>query len=216
MKHLQRYWFTYLLVAIIAYMLYLLLSVPKPIDSHSTENENLKAENSALKDSIKEFTRRQSIDRGVITSQDSTIRATRLQADLTRRELNKTKDNALQLAKEIKELKKDADTSELARKAVELAEQVENYTFLLDDAMKQYDSVNTLYEAQKVTYEKMLADRASLLNQVQTAHNKVTSAYDGLHKDYGKVSKKLRMEKLKTKVTAVIAVAEAVLLLLKK
>jgi len=215
-QHLRKYWFTYLLLIVCLIMLYWILSVPKPLDSHSTENAGLKKENAALRDSMAEFKKREAIDRRVIIQTDSAKKAIQTAFEVTKRELNKTKDNALQLAREIKELKSDSDTSELSRKAVDLAQQVENMAFLLDDALKQNDSLNILTEQQKITYEKMLTDRTGIINQIQTANNHLNEAYNGLLKDYSKVGKKLRIEKLKTKAAALIILAEAVRLFIAK
>lgn len=214
-EHIKRYWFTYLLIAIILYMLYLLLSVPKPIQAHDTENAKLKNENKVLTDSLAEFRKRDAVNSKVIIQTDSALRSTRSNLEVSRKELTKTRTKADRLAEEVKTLQPE-DTSLYAHKVDSLVEQVHTYAFLLDDAVKQYDSLNILYDQQKITYEKMLTDRAGIINQIQIANKNVTAAYDGLYKDYGKVSKRLRLEQVKTKVTAVVAVAEAVLLLLKK
>lgn len=205
-KHLKKYWFTYLLGIAVIILLYFLLSGNKPIESHRTESDNLNKEYKELQDSLRSASIRDKLQAIVIITQDSAIRSIRANNEVTRRELDKTKSVARQLAKEIKEIQPE-DTSAYAKKVGDLIQENENLIWLNDQYVAAVDSLNIVVDQQKATYEQRLSDKATLINDMSKAADKNITAYNSLNKDYEKLGKSLKREKLKTKVAAVIGLA---------
>jgi len=205
-EHFRKHWLTYLLIIAVGILLYMLLSGNKPVESHRTEAELLKKENTALQIKLAEADRKDIIDRNVIVSQDSTIRTVRTVITVTTKELDKTKAIANRLSREVRELQPE-DTSLYAHKVDSLAQQTEDLTVLVHDYEGTVDSLSSLYDQQKITYEKMLDDKVKINQLLRDSYDKVSGAYDGLYTDYGKLSKQVKREKLKTKIAGIIGLA---------
>lgn len=204
--HLKKYWWGYLLAAAVIFLLYLLLSGNKPVESHRYEYDTVKKQFNAAQDSLNEFKRVDAINRRVIIVTDSAKRSTVAALEVTRKELGKSRSLANRLASEVKAMQPE-DTSVFAHKVDSLTEQVGNLSFLLEDANKQYDSISRINVTQQAIYEQMLADRAKAINEINTAYKGQNTAYEGLSKDYKSLSKQIAREKLKTKGAALIALA---------
>jgi biopolymer transport protein ExbB/TolQ len=209
MIHLKKYWLTYLLAIAVAILLYFLLFGNKPIESHRTEADQLNKDYKALQDSLTAASIRDKMQAIVIITQDSSIRAIRQANEATRRELDKSKSNSQRLASEIKSIQPE-DTSVYAHKVDELITENKNLIWLNDQYVAAVDSLNIVVDKQKSTYEQRLTDKASLINDMSKAAEKNITAYNGLNKDYERVSKSLKREKLKTKGAALIALAAIV------
>lgn len=175
----------------------------------TTQTEQLKNEYAALQDSLASHQTRDALKVSVIISQDSTIRAIRAGNEVTRKELDKTKTVARQLAKEIKELQPE-DTSVYAHKVDSLVSQNQNLIWLNDQYVDAVDSLNKVVDQQKATYEQRISDQVALNSQMRTFIDQGKTAYDGLAKDNKSLVKQVRREKIKTKVAAGIALAAIV------
>jgi hypothetical protein len=215
MKHFKRYWQTYLLAAACIFLLYLLLSGNKPVESHRTEYDSLNKAYTSLQDSIKAVNNRDAVQQRVIIQQDSTIRTIRASNEATRRQLDVSKANAKRLAAEVK-AEQPEDTSAYAKKVNELIDENTNLIWLNDQYVAAVDSLNLIVDQQKVAYEQRITDQVNLNSQMRTLLDNGATAYTGLQKDYNKLSKKLGREKLKTKSAAVIAAAAIVYGFIKK
>lgn len=206
MTHLKKYWLTYVLIITVGILLYFLLSGNKPIESHRTEADNLNKEYKALQDSLTAASIRDKMQAIVIITQDSAIRSIRSANEATRRELDKSKANSQRLAREVVDLRPE-DTSVYAHKVDELIQENKNLIWLNDQYVSAVDSLNIVVDKQKAVYETRITDKVALINDMSKAADKSITAYNGLHKDYEKVSKSLKREKLKTKVAAIIGLA---------
>jgi chromosome segregation ATPase len=208
--HLQKYWFTYLLAAVAIFLLILLLSGNKPIDSHASEAAALKKENAELSDRISREQKVHDSLHAEIRQKDSAVAALRVQQKVTANELVKTKGKVQNLADEVKELSR-LDTTYLARKADSLQQYTRDLIMLNDAYVEFTDSLNSLVDRNKADYERLISDKDKLFNQVNAARERCAEDYAGLKKDYDKLGKKLKRNKLLTKVTAVLAGALAVI-----
>lgn len=206
MTHLKKYWLTYVLIVTVGILLYFLLFGNKPIESHRTEADNLNKEYKALRDRLTEASIRDKMQAIVIITQDSAIRSIRAANEVTRRELDKSKTISQRLAREIKDIQPE-DTSVYAHKVDELINENKNLIWLNDQYVAAVDSLNIVVDKQKATYETRISDKVNLISDMSKAADKSITAYNGLHKDYEKVSKSLKREKLKTKGAALIALA---------
>lgn len=205
-EHLHKHWMTYLLIIAVIILLWALLTGNKPIESHRTEAEQLKKENTELMAKLAEADRKDKIDRQVIISQDSAIRDLRTTQSVTRHELDKTKTVAQRLAQQVRDLQPE-DTSLYAHKVDSLAQQTDDLAEQVVKYEGQVDSLNTLYTEQKITYEKMIDDKVKINELLRTSYDKVKVSYDGLYNDYGKLSKQVKRERFKTKAAALIGLA---------
>lgn len=120
--------------------------------------------------------------------------------------LKKSKTILRGLAKEIKAIQPE-DTSVYSHKVNDLIAENENLIWLNDQYVKHVDSLNTIVDQQKATYEQRINDHIALNSQMRSLIDDGKTAYNSLHKDYEKVSKSLKREKLKTKVAAIIGLA---------
>ncbi len=202
-EHMRRHWLTYLLIIAVAILLYMLLSGNKPIDSHRTEAEMLKKKNSELLAKLTASDYKDAIDRQVIVNQDSTIRSLRTDQSVTRKELDKTRAVANRLSREVRELQPE-DTSLYAHKVDSLAFQTEELTTLIHEYEGAVDSLNIVVDQQKSKYEEMISDKVKINSELRTSYTTLNNSYEGLFKDYGKVSKQVKREKLKTKIAGLI------------
>lgn len=207
--HLNKYWQTYLLIAVSAYLLYLLLSGNKPEGYNRAEYDERDKVWRLTQDSLRVYMKRDTLQARVIIQTNSAKLQTAAALEVTRRELGKSRSLANRLAAEVQAMQPE-DTSVFAHKVDSLTNEVSNLSFLLDDASKQYDSLSKLNTTQQAAYDQMLADRAKVINEINTAYTKEHSSYEGLYKDYKSLSKKLAREKFKTKSAAVIAAAAIV------
>lgn len=208
-QHFKTHWVAYLFGAALILMLYLLLSGNKPVESHRVEYDERDKVWRLTQDSLNEYKMRDALQARVIIQTDSAKRQTIAALEVTRRELGKSRSLANRLAAEVQAMQPE-DTSVFAHKVDSLTNEVSNLSFLLDDASKQYDSLSKINATQQATYDQMLADRAKVINEINTAYTKEHSSYEGLYKDYKSLSKKLAREKFKTKSAAVIAAAAIV------
>lgn len=208
-EHFRKHWMTYLLIIAVIILLWALLTGNKPIESHRTEAEALKKENTVLLAKLAEDDHKFSIDQRVIISQDSTIREIRNNQSVTRKELDKTKAIANRLSREVKDLQPE-DTSLYAHKVDSLIEHTEDLTYLVHEYEGLTDSLNTEVDKQKAKYEEVISDKVKINELLRTSYDKVKVSYDGLYTDYGKLSKQLKREKFKTKAAALIALAAIV------
>lgn len=208
-QHLKKYWLTYMFAIAVAILLYMLLSGNKPVESHRYEQEQLGKQYKALLDTNIAIAKRESMLVRANASQDSALRSIRANNELTRRELDKSKAVSQKLAKEIKEIQPE-DTSVYAHKVNELIAENENLIWLNDQYVVAVDSLNVIVDKQKATYEQRIKDQVALNAQMRSLIDNGKSAYEGLNKDYAKVSKQISREKLKTKGAALIALAAIV------
>jgi len=208
--HLQKYWFTYLLAAVAIFLLILLLSGNKPIDSHASEAAALKKENAELSDRISREQKVHDSLHAEIRHKDSAVSALRIQQTVKDQQIRKAKGQVLALADDVRELQRN-DTSELARKADSLQQYTRDLIMLNDAYVEFTDSLNSLVDRNKADYERLISDKDKLFNQVNAARDRCVEDYAGLKKDYDKLGKKLKRNKLLTKVTAVLAGALAVI-----
>lgn len=213
--YLKTHWFAYVLGITVIILIYFLLSGNKPIESHKTESDNLSKEYKELRDSMAEAKRRDFIQQKVIISQDSAIRSIRSNNEVTRKELDKTKIVAQRLAKEIK-FTQPEDTSVYAHKVDSLVSKNQDLIELNDQYVTAVDSLNKIVDQQKSTYEQRINDQVALVNSMSKAATNCNTAYNGLNADYSKLGKQVRREKVKTKVAALIALAETAIIIFKK
>lgn len=206
MTHIKKYGAWYLFAIAVAILLYMIFSANKPEESHRTESGNLNNDEHILRDSLTEERRRNAINENALIVINNNLRSKNIEADATRRELDKTKLIANRLASEVKSLQPE-DTSEYSHKVDSLIIQSDNLTYLIHSYEQAVDSLSNLYDQQKITYENMISDKVKINELIRTSYDKVKTSYDGLYTDYGKLSKSLKRERLKTKVAAVIGLA---------
>lgn len=197
---------------VLAILLAFLLIDSKPVDTHATDNAIVQADNkiiirqrdSGLKviDSLKED----------VVKRDTLIRELKSQLSFTRRDADKYKANVVRLSNEIKQLK---DTSANGRRCDSLASEALNFAFLYEQYKANGDSLSAVVDKNSEDYVKALEERRRMYDELYIKYEQLYRLYNALYADHQQAGKKLRREKLKTKVAAVLGGALAVLALLK-
>lgn len=210
----SKNWFIAGLVIALAICLWFLLQPDKPVDSHATDYAIVQGDNKILLaqrdaglkkiDSLE----KDALKRGPL------IDSLKKELSFSRRDLDKSTAKAVQLAKEIKALKQQ-DTTEIGRKADSLATEALNYAFLYDQYKAHADSLQTLVDSNSVDYVKALEERRRMYDELYVKYEQLYRLYDALFKDHQQAGKKLRREKLKTKVAAILGLVGAGVLMLK-
>jgi hypothetical protein len=216
MKNIPQKYLTYALAIALVVVLYLLLSdsCSKAPKDHSVEKEIIDRGDKELRDSLeiyKQFDRDKSLK---IAGMDSTIREIRKVAEVRRVELNRSNSTALLLRNELRGYR-NMDTGYVNIRIDSLLNEVDNLTFLLADYTRAVDSLSLAIDQQKENYESLAARRAELLTQIRTQYETVNRGYQNLFSTNQGLQKSLKRERLKTKIAAVIALVEGILLAVK-
>jgi hypothetical protein len=216
MKAIPQKYFTIALAVALVIVLYLLLSdsCSKAPKDHTIEKEMIEKGNKMLRDSLellKQFDAQKTQD---IAAKDSAIREIRKIAEVRKIELNKSRSTALQLRNELRGYR-EKDTGYVNQRIDDLLNEVDNLTFLLNDYIRAVDSLSIAIDEQKSNYESLATKRAELLTQMRTQYETVYAGYNNLFSTNQGLQKSLKREKLKTKIAAVIALVEGILLAVK-
>lgn len=194
------------LCAATAILLYLLLSDPKQPDSHATDHAMVQADNKIILAQRDAGLRKIDSLEKAIVKRDSLIDKQKTELAIYRRDLDKSTVKAVQLAKEIRILKQQ-DTTELGRKADSLANEALNFAWLYEQYKAHSDSLAVLIDSNKVSYETALNEQRRLYDELYRKYEQLYRLYNVLFKDHQHAGKKLRREKLKTKVGVLLGVA---------
>jgi chromosome segregation ATPase len=216
MKNIPQKYLTYALAIALIVVVCLLLSdsCSKAPKDHSVEKEIIDRGDKQLRDSLelyKQFDRDKSLK---IAGMDSTIREIRKVAEVRRAELNRSNSTAIQLRNELRGYR-NMDTGYVNIRIDSLLNEVDNLTFLLADYTRAVDSLSIAIDQQKENYESLAAKRAELLTQIRTQYETVNKGYQNLFSTNQGLQRSLKREKLKTKIAAVIALVEGILLAVK-
>lgn len=185
------------------FLLYLLLSNGKQPDSHKFEYEQAQTDLKIVRQQrdsglhIIDSLEKNVVRRDVIENQLRTELAT------YRHDLDKSTSKATQLAKDIKGLKRD--TTRYDDKCDSLAIEAENFAYLYNAYKTYSDSLSKVVDSSKADYIAALAEQKRLYNELYTKYEQLSKFYDILFKDNADTQKKLRREKLKTKIAALLA-----------
>jgi hypothetical protein len=209
----KNYWIIALAIAL-AVCLAFLLWPDKPVDSHKTDNDIVQADNKIIIEQRNAGLKKiDSLEKG-ITKRDSLIEKQATELSIYRHDLDKSTAKAVQLAKEIKVLKQ-TDTTELGRKADSLADVAINFAWLYEQYKASSDSLSILVDKNNEDYINAMNTQRKMYDELFVKHQYLLTTYNALFKDYQQAGKKLRREKLKTKVAALLGGALALITLLK-
>lgn len=191
------------LIVVVGVLLYFLLREGKQYDTHTTDNDIVKADNKiilAQRDAgLKTI---DSLQKSV-TKRDTLITELRAQLSGTRRDLDKSMSKAVHLAKEIKAMKRD--TTEGDRKCDSLASEALNYAWLYQQYKDFSDSLTVAVSKNEGDYKAALSEQKKLYDNLYSKYEQLYRLYEQLFKDYTGARKSLKREKLKTKVVALLA-----------
>jgi hypothetical protein len=205
-------WFIAGLVAAIAILLYFLLSDSKPVDGHATDHAIVQADNKiilAQRDvglKIIDSLKGDALKRGTL------IDSLKKELSFSRRDLDKTTAKAVQLAREIKQLK---DTSAYGRRCDSLASEALNFAWLYEQYKAHSDSLSILVDKNNEDYVKALEVRRKMYDELYMKYEQLYRQYNHLYIDNVQAGKKLRREKLKTKVAALLGLVGAGVIILR-
>lgn len=202
-----------LLIAIgVAVLLYFLLQPDKPHDTH----DNDKARAIAIHDTLQAH---DAISAKIINSlkrrEDSLIKDNarlRQGQSTTRRQLDLKTAEVRTLAKEIQEQNKD---TALQVRIDDLATQVDNLTFLLNQYEQYADSINNVTDSLVKTNADKDAEREKNKAELKAAYQKLYSDYLELSDTNKGLMKSLKRQKLKTKIAAILGLAAGAAAVLK-
>ena len=196
----------------IVVLLYLLLHDSKPVDTHATDNAIVQADNKIIirqRDSGLKVI--DSLQKDV-TKRDTLIRELKSQVSFTRRDADKYKANVVRLSNEVKQLK---DTSVNGRRCDSLASEALNFAFLYEQYKANSDSLSAVVDKNSEDYVKALEERRRMYDELYSKYEQLYRLYSALYADHQQAGKKLRREKLKTKVAALLGGALAIISLVK-
>lgn len=206
-----------ILAAAIIFLLWVLLSdgCGKPVDSHTDDYQEVKAErDSAIARELASRNREDSL-RLSIRMQDTLIADLVAAQEQSRIELDRSKNQAYRLAVELQAYKREHDTSAFGRKLDSLLHEVIGLTDKLTEYESIVDSLQRQYADQQITYQTLLDEKATLYSRLRESYDNVSRQYDHLYHDYGSQGKSLKREKLKGKIAALLALVATGLLILK-
>lgn len=184
-------------------LLYFLLHEPKSTDSHKAEQIKVVANNDSLKAHDAVSTRLIDSLKLNIKQQDIVIKDLISGQTQTERKLNAKSSEVKSLVDQIREYNKD--TGYFGHLLDSLKGQVESLSFLLTQYEQYADSINNVNAALKGNYDAMILEKDKRYTEMKAAYEMTYKAYQDLFSDYSKSQKTVRRERLKTKITALLA-----------
>lgn len=210
----KKHWIIIISIVLAAVLLYFLLKEPKPIDSHKDDYTRIIAERDSFKvheaiglhkiDSLEKEGRRK----------DSASAALKYELSNVRKVMDVKNVTIIKLSKEVKELSKN-DTTPLGRKCDSLAEEAQNFAFLYGQYKSYSDSLSTVMDSQNGDYVKALEERRKLYDELKQKYDHVVDGYTTLYEDLRSANKKIKRERLKTKIAAILGLAAGAAAILK-
>jgi chromosome segregation ATPase len=192
-----------LLAAGVAVLLYLLLSQPDQPDSHKQDYELAQSDLKIVREQRNTGLRKiDSLERDVV-KRDTLIGELKSKLSITGRDLDRSTAKAVQLAREIKSMKRD--TTMIDSKADSLATEALNYAWLYNQYKTNSDSLAMVLDKNNEDYVLALEERRKMYDELFRKYEQLYRLYDNLFKDYSTARKSLKREKLKTKVAALLA-----------
>lgn len=192
-----------LLVIAVAILLYFLLSDSKEPDPHTTDHAIVQADNKIIGAQRDAGLKKIDSLESEVKKRDTIIDKTKSERDYYRRDADKSKAKVVQQAKVILDLK---DTSAYGRKCDSLATEALNFAWLYDQYKASSDSLSALVDKNNEDYVKALEERRAMYDELYRKYEQLYRLYNVLFKDHQQAGKKLRREKLKTKVAALLGV----------
>lgn len=208
---MSKNWTIAILALTVICCFWFILTPDKQSDTHATDNAIVQADNKIIirqRDSGLKII--DSLRRDVM-KRDTLIKELKSQLSFTRRDLDKSTAKAVQLANEIKQLK-GRDTTELGRKADSLASEAIEYAWLYNQYKANSDSLALVVDKNSEDYVKALEERRRMYDELYSKYEQLYRLYNALYADPQQAGKKLRREKLKTKVGVIIGVAAGLLI----
>lgn len=148
-----------------------------------------------------------------IAQKDSVNKALREGQQVTRRQLDLKAAQVRNLTSEIRDYNKD--TGYFGHLLDSLQTQVESLTYLVSQYEQYSDSINTVNDSLKVTVAAKDSEKDKVKAELQAAYDKLYKDYNDLFETSRGLMKDLKRQKLKTGIVGVLAVAAAVLELIK-
>jgi uncharacterized coiled-coil DUF342 family protein len=205
-------WLIGILVVAIAILLYFLLSNSKEPDSHTGNSAIVQADNKiiiAQRDAgLKKI---DSLEKDAL-KWGALADSLKKELSFTRRDLDKTTAKAVQLAREIRQLK---DTTGKSEKCDSLAIEAENFAYLYNAYKTYVDSLTSMTNKSTADYQAALNEQKRLYDELYNKYEQLYRQYNHLYIDNVQAGKKLRREKLKTKVAALLGLVGAGVIILK-
>jgi Fe-S-cluster formation regulator IscX/YfhJ len=202
----------WLLLAAIAVLLYLLLSNSKEPDSHATDHAIVQADNKIILAQRDAGLRKiDSLEKDAL-KRGTLIDSLKKELSFSRRDLDKSTAKAVQLAQEIKQLK---DTSAYGRRCDSLASEAINFAWLYEQYKAHSDSLSTVVDKNNEDYMRALEVRSKMYYDLYDKYEQLYTLYNILFKDHQQAGKKLRRQKLMTKVAALLGLVGAGVIIFK-
>lgn len=209
---MSKNWTIAILALTVICCFWFILTPDKQSDTHTTDNAIVQADNKiTIKQRDSGLKVIDSLQRE-IKSRDTLGDKYRSERDYYRRDADKYKANVVRLSNEIKQLK---DTSANGRRCDSLASEALNFAFLYEQYKANSDSLSSVVDKNSEDYVKALEERRRMYDELYSKYEQLYRQYNHLYVDNVQAGKKLRREKLKTKVAALLGLIGAGLIIMK-
>jgi hypothetical protein len=174
----------------------------------------LVAENQILKDSLDSYKVFNDSLLHSIATKDSSIRYMATQLVDKTKQLNKSKVVIVDLREELRDWR-DKDTAYTHPRFDSLLFEIDKMVVLLNGYQDLINQLSKEIQTQRDNYESLAAKRAQMIADLQRSYNNVYTISEKLFNDKYSLQQKLKTEKIKFGVAALLAIAEGILLSLK-
>lgn len=210
---MKKNYFIISLCIALAICIAFLLWPEKQHDTHKDDKAQVVADNDTLKAHGLDYARaNDSLTKEVALLKDENKKLREGQV-IARRQLDLKTAEARSFAKEVQ--RNNRDTGDQARRIDSLVAQIESFAFLLSQYEACADSLNNVTDSMKIGYETVKKADDKRIAELQSAYDKLFTAYKDLFDTSASLQKDLRRQKLKTKIAAVLGAAAGVLGLIK-
>lgn len=207
----KNYFIIGLCIALAICIAFLLWPDP-PVDSHATNHAIVQADNKILQEQRNAGLKIIDSLKKDVTKRDTIIRELKSELSIYRRDLDKSTAKAVQLAREVKALK---DTTAFGRRCDSLATEALNFAFLYEQYKVNSDSLSALVDKNSEDYVNAMETQRKMYDELYVKYEQLYKLYNALFKDHQQAGKKLRREKLKTKVAALLGLVGAGVIIFK-
>jgi len=178
------------------------------------EQKKIREENDSLKKKLDDYLVVNDSLLNAITTKDSNIRYMATQLVDKTKQLNNSKVVIVGLREELRDWR-EKDTGYVYPRFDSLLNEIDKMVVAIDGYQGLINQLSKEIQDQKDNYESLAAKRAQIIADLRSSYNNVYATSRRLFNDNTKLESKLKTEKIKFRVSALLAIAEGILLSLK-
>lgn len=185
------------------------------VDTHSDEKKGMEQTNKALQIAYDSLLQASATSK---RQEDSLLQVTSRQSaqlKAANQEINRSRRKILTIAAALDSARHNRDTAQFMALADSLKQESIAQQEVIEQQQQVTDSTIQNYERRLSEKDKVIDAQAAFISEMRTAHLDLNEKYTALHKDYGKVTRKLKGERTLGRVLAGAAVVAAGLLIAK-